>query len=455
MNPAMIPVSSLPSPTQYPEFSLLLCLGCVMLVPLAAAGLGLIHQGLGRSRSAAHAMLATLCALSIAAILTVAVGYSWAVGGAAPAHTFTAGGAQWDWLGRAPFFAGGVSFQGAEPAALAPALKLCLLIFAAGLAAMPALSAGTDRWRLGASCSATALLAALFFPLFAHWTWGGGWLAQLDANFHVPAFIDAGGAGVIQVVGGLMAVCVAWITGARRGKYAEDGIPAAIPGHNIVQVLFGCMLALVGWIGLDSAASILFYSAGPQQIAAIVVNAMLAASSGCLAAVAITRLRYRKPDASMSANGWIAGLVAGSAACAMVSPLAAIDIGAIAGVLVTYMVEIAELRLQVDDPGGAVSVHVGAGLWGLIAVGLFGHFAPVSGHFDSASHAAHLLAQMVGIGTLLGLMLPLLYGANMLLNRVIPYRVDNDGDWQGMDIRELGAGAYPEFVVHADDFVPR
>jgi Amt family ammonium transporter len=260
--------------------------------------------------------------------------------------------------------------------------------------------------------------------------------------------MDMGGAGVIQVTGGLMAVCVAWILGPRRGKFAADGMPAAIPGHNIVQVLFGCMLALVGWIGLDSAASILFYGAAPQQVVWVMINAVLSASAGCLAALVVTQTRYRKPDASLSANGWIAGLVAGSASCAMVSPVVAIDIGLIAGVLVTYMIEIAELRLQVDDPGGAVSVHAGAGLWGLLALGLFGHFA-------EGTWGGHMLAQLVGISALLGFMLPLIYAGNLLLNRFVPYRVDNDGDWQGMDIRELGAGAYPEFVVHADEFVPR
>jgi Amt family ammonium transporter len=104
--------------------------------------------------------------------------------------------------------------------------------------------------------------------------------------------------------------------------------------------------------------------------------------------------------------------------------------------------------LQVDDPGGAVSVHAGAGLWGLIAVGLFGHFS-------EGTRGGHVLAQLVGVAALLGFMLPLIYAGNLLLNRFVPYRVDNDGDWQGMDIRELGAGAYPEFVVHADEFVPR
>jgi Amt family ammonium transporter len=425
-----------------------LCLFCLMLIPLAAAGLALIHQGLGRSRSAAHAMLASLCALAVSAVVFVLFGFSWAGVAGGEVHSFLAGGVRWDWLGAAPFFAGGIHFDGLDAAGLSASLKLCLMMFGAGLAAMVPLSAGTDRWRLAPACLASAVLAGLLFPLFAHWAWGGGWLAQLGANFGIPGFVDAGGAGVIQVVGGLMAVSVIWVLGARRGKFVEDAMPSAIPGHNIVQVLFGCILALVGWIGLDSASSILFYGAGPQQVVGVIINAMMSASGGCLAAVVVTRLRYRKPDASISANGWIAGLVAGSAACALASPILAVDTGVVAGVLVTYMVEIAELHLRVDDPGGAVSVHAGAGLWGLIAVGLFGHFA-------DGSRGGHLLAQMVGVAALLGFMLPVLYGVNLLLNRFVPYRVDNDGDWQGMDIRELGAGAYPEFVVHADEFVPR
>jgi Amt family ammonium transporter len=425
-----------------------LCLVCVMLIPLAAAGLALIHQGLGRSRSAAHAMLANLCAIAVAAVVFVMIGSAWAGAGGTATHSFAAGGVRWDWLGAGQFFAGGIHFDGTDGTGLNSSLILCLMMFGSGLAAIVPLSGGTDRWRLAPACLASALLAGFVFPVFAHWAWGGGWLAKLGTMFGISGFVDAGGAGVIQVVGGLMAVSIIWILGPRRGKFADDGMPAAIPGHNIVLVLFGCILALVGWIGLDSASSILFYGAGTQQVVGVVINAMLSASAGCLAAVAVTRARYRKPDASISANGWIAGLVAGSAACAMVSPVAAIDTGIVAGVLVTYMIEIAELHLRVDDPGGAVSVHAGAGIWGLVAVGIFGHF-------PEGTQGSHILAQLVGVAALLGFMLPLLYGANLLLNRFVPYRVDNDGDWQGMDIRELGAGAYPEFVVHADEFVPR
>jgi Amt family ammonium transporter len=262
--------------------NLLLCLVCILLMPLAAAGLGMIHQGLGRSRSAAHAMLASLCAVGIAAVVFVLIGCAWAGIAGGPVHSFVAAGKHWDWLGAAGFFPNGMGADAAEASGFSRALTLCLEMFAAGLAAMVPLSAGTDRWRLAPICIATAGLGGFVFPLFAHWAWGGGWLAQLGVNFGIPGFVDAGGAGVIQVVGGLMAVSVAWILGPRKGKFMADGMPSAIPGHNIVQVLYGCLLALVGWMGLDSAASILFYGAGAPQVVWVAINAVLSASGGCL-----------------------------------------------------------------------------------------------------------------------------------------------------------------------------
>jgi ammonium transporter, Amt family len=424
--------------------SLAVCLLCIFLMPLATAGLALIHQGLGRSRSAAHAMLATLCALSITAIVFVLIGFAWAGFPTGLSHSFHLAGKSWDWLGNEPFFAAHLSSSLLQTPYIA--LVLAFQMFAVGLATLIPISSGSDRWRLTSICTWSILFAGLFFPLFAHWVWGAGWLSQLTPLFGLPPFTDVGGAGVIQVIGGLAALSVAWILGPRQGKYADE-VATAIPGHNIVQVLFGCLLALIGWIGLDSAASMLFHGATSVQVIVVAINAMLSAAGGCLAAVLFTRLRYRKPDASLSANGWIAGLVAGSASCGLTSPLATIVIGIVAGTLVTLLVETLELKLFIDDPGGAISVHLAAALWGLIAFGIFG---PATG-----SRAALLLAQLVGIATLLGVMFPLIHIGNLLLNKLVRFRVDADGDWQGMDIRELGAGAYPEFVVHADEFVPR
>ena len=140
-----------------------------------------------------------------------------------------------------------------------PSLVALLEMLTVGLAAVIPLGAGADRWRLSASCASTALLAGWTYPLFAHWVWAGGWLAQLGVNYGLGhGFLDAGGSSSIQAVAGLTALAVAWILGPRRGKYSLDGMPAAIPGHNSVLVLFACSLALVGWWGLNSAGAILF-----------------------------------------------------------------------------------------------------------------------------------------------------------------------------------------------------
>jgi len=166
-----------------------------------------------------------------------------------------------------------------------------------------------------------------------------------------------------------------------------------------------------------------------------------------LMAAAVTRIRFGGPDASLVANGWLAGLVASSAGAAFLKPAAGILVGAVAGALVPFAIDLLESRLGVDDPGGAISVHAIGGLWGLCAVASLSEVGAQSGS------RGQWLAQLVGMATLLGFVLPLTYGLNWLLNRVYRQRVDVEGEWRGMDLQELGAGAYPEFVVHSDDFI--
>jgi len=370
------------------------------------------------------------------------------------------GGKAWSWIAAEPLFLRRLNLDG-SPASLAA----CFGMLSVGLAALIPLGAGADRWRLGAACASTALLAGWTYPLFAHWVWGGGWLAQLGANYGLGhGFVDAGGSSSIQAVGGLTALAMAWILGARRGKYAPDGAPAAIPGHNAVLILFGCLLAWLGWLGLNSAGAILFAGAESGRAVLIAVNTTLSAAAAALAAAVITRIRFGKPDASLTANGWVGGLAASSAACAFVVPAAAIIIGIVAGAAVPFAVEAFEFWLAVDDPGGAVSVHAVGGLWGVLALGLFARFpGRLPNVVSDASRASgtpggdsgQLLAQLVGVATLLGLVLPLTYGLNWLLNRTYPQRVAVDGEREGMDLYELGAGAYPEFATHTDEFMPR
>lgn len=442
-------------PPSLSDTAMAFCLFLIFLVPLAAAGLALINTGLGRSRSAAHTMFASLSVMAVAAGVYFAWGFALQGYFGRPGYMIVAGGKGWDWVAQErPFFLGlGLT---SSPAFLAALLGT----FSVGIAALIPLGSGMERWKLGPMCISTALMAGWTFPLFAHWVWGGGWLAQLGVNFGLGyGFLDAGGGATIQAVGGLTALCVAWILGPRRGKYSLEGTPTAMPGHQGVLALLGCVLAWVGWMGLNSAGAILYAGAEPGRIAFAALNTSLAAFSGLLIAAAVTRFRFGKPDASLSCNGWVSGLVASSASAPFVAPAAAVLIGLVAGALVPVSVDWLELHLGVDDPGGSVSVHAVGGLWGVFAAGLFARPAllAASGWVPASAQTGlgQWMAQLVGIATLLGFVLPVAYGLNWLLNRFYPFRVPPEGERQGVDLHELGAGAYPEFLTHTEDFTRR
>ena len=345
-----------------------LCIVALLLAPLACAGLALINSGLGRARSAAHTMTAAMCVIAVAACVYVVCGRSWQGSPGEAGRLFFIHAKPWSWIGAAPPFFAKLPFDGS------PALLVAWMgMIAAGLAGLIPLGTGSERWRLGSICISTAVLAGWTFPLFAHWAWGGGWLAQLGVNYGLGiGYVDVGGSGTIHVVGGLTALSLAWLLGPRKGKFGYDGMPMAIPGHNAVYILFGCLLAVVGWTGLNAAGAILFAGVQPGRLALIAVNTILSAGAGGLGAAAITRVRFGKPDSSLTANGWIGGLVAVSATCAFLPPAAAILIGLTAGALVALCVELFELHLDIDDPGGSISVHAVAGVWGLLAGGALG-----------------------------------------------------------------------------------
>jgi ammonium transporter, Amt family len=435
-------VTPLPAP-MLSQLAVVLCILFIFLVPLAATGLALINAGLGRSHSAAHSMLASLCAIAVGATVYFVCGFSWQGFIGQPAHVFIVGGREWSWIAAEPLFFRGLRLDG-SPASLAAWLQM----MSVGLAALIPLGAGADRWRLGAICASTAMLAGLTYPLFAHWVWGGGWLAHLGVNYGLGrGFIDAGGSSTIQVVGGLTALAITWILGPRRGKYGSSGLPNAIPGHNAVLVLTGCLLAWLGWLGLNSAGAILFTGAEIGRVVLVAVNTTLSAAAAALAATVVTSTRFGKPDASLIANGWTGGLVASSAGCAVLVPAEAVIVGMVAGGVITLAADWIEFGLKVDDPGGAISVHALGGIWGVLALGALAQF--------SGQSSGQFLAQLVGVATLIGFVLPLTYGLNWLLNRFYPLRVSVDGERQGMDLHELGGDAYPEFVTHSEDFIQR
>lgn len=414
-----------------------LCLLLIAILPLAPAGLSLVNCGLNRSRSAAQSLLGALCVVAVAALVYFAWGFSLEGFIRGSGYSLQMGGVAWNWAGAAPLFFRGLSEASAPIAAFQ--------LFAVSFVALIPWGSGADRWRIGAACLLTVVLAGFVYPLFAHWVWAGGWLAQLGATFQLGAgFLDPGGAATLQGLGGIAALAVVWILGPRRGKFPAGGPPAAIPAHHIVYVLFGCMVATVGWLALNLLGAIFFAQLGGVALAMTEVNTLLCASGALLAALFVTRLRFGKPDASLCANAWIAGLVASSAVAALVPPAAALLVGVVAGGVLSPAIEFLELRCAIDDPSGGIVVHGFSAIWGLLAVGFLARNAS----------AGQMIAQLVGIATLLGLVLPAVYGLGWLLNRALPFRTHPHGERVGMDLHELGSGAYPEFMTHTDEFIP-
>lgn len=422
------------SPIPFPESSFALTLGLLLLAPLAIAGIALVNTGLGRSRSAAQSLLGSLVVISTAVIAFAVVGSAIAASTNSD-HVFHLAGKSWNWAGAGPLYLTGL---GAAPARMQLAVLFELLSVA--LAVLIPWGSGADRLRLPAGAGIAAIMGAVVFPLAAHWTWGGGWLAELGRNFSSGGgFLDGGGAAAVHALGGVSALAVVWIAGPRKGKFPREGLSTAMPGHNVVYVLLGCLIALVGWLAWNMAGSLLWLNSTPGGLVGTAVNTLLSAAAALVATFSVTRIRFGKPDASLCANGWLSGLVTSSACASLVSPMAALFTGLVAGIITPLLVELFELALSIDDPSGAVSVHGAAGLWGLAAAGIF---APQQGQ---------LVAQLIGVSTLLGLMLPLVYFVLWLVNRVLPFRVEPDGERLGMDLHELGGNAYPEFVVHRDE----
>ena len=428
-----------PVPVSFSEGTIALVFALLLVSPLALAGVALINTGLGRSRSAAQALLGSLAIVAVTAIVFAPLGSGFAgtLAGASSGSSlsFLADGKLWNWIGLGPFL-----LRNLPSAPFENHLALLFEFPAVAMAALIPWGSGADRWRLIAGCAASVILAALVFPLVAHWIWAGGWLALLGANFGLGnGFVDPGGAASVHVLGGLSALAVVWIVGPRKGKFPKEGLSTAIPGHNAVYVLFGCLVSLVGWLAWNAAGAVIWLHAPLHALPATVIGTLLCASGALIATFAVTRIRFGKPDASLCGNGWLAGLVASSACAALITPQEAMFVGITVGIVTPLLVELFELALSFDDPSGAIAVHAVGGLWGLLAAGVF---SPQPGQ---------LLAQLVGIAALVGVVLPLVYFLFALLNLIVPFRVDPDGERIGMDLHELGGGAYPEFVVHRDE----
>src|SRR6267154_1523412 len=319
--------------------------------------------------------------------------------------------------------------------------------------------AAAERWKYAAFVVSSFLMGAFTYPLFANWAWGGGWLANLGVNFGLgKGYSDFAGSGVVHAVGGVTALALSMMLGPRIGKYTREGKSNAILAHDIVIVLTGCFILAFGWFGFNPGSTLGASGNGGLRIGSIAVNTMLAGMAGSFGAMLYMWLRYGKPDASMSGNGLLAGLVAITAPSGFVNPVGSVIIGVIAGVLVCLSVEFVERVLKVEDPVGAISVHGTNGLWGVISVGLFadgksnygGSWNGVTGSVTGlfyGDNGGQLVAQLIGVVTLLGFVFSLSFVFNLLVDWVVGQRVSAKSELQGLDLPEMGALGYPEFEL--------
>ena len=318
-----------------------------------------------------------------------------------------------------------------------------------------------ERWKFSTFLVSSFLLGAVIYPLFANWAWGGGWLANLGTNFGLGhGYADFAGSGVVHSVGGVLALALAIIVGPRIGKFSRDGKAHAVPGHDMVIVLTGCFILAFGWFGFNPGSTLGASSNGNLRISSVAVNTMLGGMAGSFAAMFYMWTRYGKPDASMTGNGLLAGLVAITAPCGFVNPFFSVVIGLIAGLLCCLSVEFVERVLKIDDPVGAISVHGANGLWGVLAVGLFadgrsnygGSWNGVSGSVTGLFYGdmGQLVAQLIGISTLLGFVFVLGFLVNFALDALMGQRVSAEAELEGLDIPEIGSVAYPEFSLKHD-----
>jgi len=311
------------------------------------------------------------------------------------------------------------------------------LVFA-GTAATIVSGAVAERIKFQAFILFSFLLVGLVYPVSGHWIWGGGWLANILGG----AFKDFAGSTVVHSVGGWAALIGALLLGPRIGKYRADGSVNAIPGHNIAYATLGGLILWLGWFGFNPGSTM---AADGTAIAHIAVTTTMAAAAGIAAATAYAWLRLGSPDLSMIINGCLAGLVAITAPCDGVSVFGSVIIGLIAGVLVVESVLTID-KLRVDDPVGAVSVHLINGIWGTLAVGLFN---TELGLFYGGG-VNQLVIQLIGIAAVGGFTVAASLILWTLIRLTIGLRVEPDEEYVGLDKSEMGLEAYPEDVLSPD-----
>ena len=309
-----------------------------------------------------------------------------------------------------------------------------------GTAATIVSGAVAERIKYKAFIVFTFVMAIFIYPVIGHWVWGGGWLAKLG-------MFDFAGSTVVHSVGGWAALAGILVLGPRFGKYTKDGKIHPIPGHNLSIATIGVFVLWLGWFGFNPGSTM---AADPNAISHVVMTTNMAAIAATLSSTVLAWIMLGKPDLGMTLNGCLAGLVAITAPCAFVSVGSSLVIGVIAGILVVLFVMFFD-RAKIDDPVGALSVHLVNGIFGTLAVGLFAQdkitgTATGNGLFFGGGMGL-LSAQLIGIAATAVFVFAIALIAWLLIKAIMGIRVSLQEEIEGLDIGEHGNNAYPEFVI--------
>ena len=440
---------------------------CGFLVMFMQAGFAMVESGLCRVKNANHTYMMNFFVYTAGLFSYWLIGFAIQQGGSAgngnlgglyslnTEHMLSLFGKTWGIFGGVGMFLSGHAYDVGVMV-----LFLFEMVFM-DTALTIVTGACAERWKFLAFCVSSTIMGALTYPLYANWAWGGGWLSQLGVNNQLGhGYCDFAGSGVVHSVGGITALAVCMMIGPRIGKYNRDGSSNPILGHDVSAVLIGCFILAFGWFGFNPGSTLGASAAGNLRIGTIAVDTMLAGCTGTFGAMLYMWIKNGKVDYSMSGNGLLAGLVAITAPSGFVNTVGACIIGAVAGVLVCLSCSFFENVLKIDDPVGAISVHGANGLWGVLAVGLFadgtsnygGAWNGVPGSVTGLFYGdpGQLVAQFVGISTLIGFVFTFSFLLNLALEFFVGHRVSVETEIAGLDLPEMGQLGYPEFVLKSE-----
>lgn len=390
------------------------------LVFFMQAGFAMVETGFTRAKNAGNIIMKNLMDFAIGTVVFWFIGFG---------LMFAGNGSL---IGGIDFFIQG-DYSSSIPTF---AFVIFQTVFCATAATIVS-GAMAERTKFSSYCLYSLIISAVIYPISGHWIWGGGFLSQM--GFH-----DFAGSTAVHMVGGVAALIGAKILGPRIGKYSKDGTAHAIPGHSLTLGALGVFILWFAWFGFNGCSTVSM--TGNDSIlsaSSIFMTTNMAAATATVTVMIITWIRYKKPDVSMTLNGSLAGLVAITAGCDMVTPVGAFFIGLIAGFAVVFAIEFIEKKLKIDDPVGAVSVHGVCGCLGTILTGLFA----VDGGLFYGGGFSFLSVQLLGVISVILWVAITMTIVFLIIKHTVGLRVSEKEEIEGLDKQEHGLeSSYADFM---------